>query len=216
MDTEFANSNGVCGVNSYNFGRPLMQTVHYFWTYFRVAEMRGITDFRNFTLDIVLPTGAMGNIVAGYISKKCGLPLNMMNAAVNVNDITHRAFQSGEFHRADEMKMTLSDAINIQVPYNFERLLYYLTGERADLMSSWYKVMETTQKMDVPSEWMEKMRAEFNSARITDERMITSMKKIYEDSGGYVCCPHSSVAMAGAEELGYFGEFKPSIAAVFA
>jgi len=90
MDEDFADEHGVCGVNSYNFGRPLMQMVHYFFTYFKIAKLRGVTDFESFRLDVVVPTGAMGNIVAAYISKKCGLPLHFLCASVNDNDITHR------------------------------------------------------------------------------------------------------------------------------
>jgi hypothetical protein len=66
-------------------------------------------------IDVVLPTGAMGNIVGGYMAKKMGLPLRLMCAGVNANDITHRAFQNGEFHKSPKMIKTLSDAINIQL-----------------------------------------------------------------------------------------------------
>lgn len=69
----------------------------------------------DFVLDIVLPTGAMGNVAGGYMAKKMGLPLGKLCCGVNINDITHRAIQTGKFHRSDSMEKTLSDAINIQV-----------------------------------------------------------------------------------------------------
>jgi threonine synthase len=66
-------------------------------------------------VDIVLPTGAMGNIVGGYMGKLIGVPLGHLCSGVNINDITHRVMESGQFHKSDAMLRTLSDAINIQV-----------------------------------------------------------------------------------------------------
>jgi threonine synthase len=66
-------------------------------------------------VDIVLPTGAMGNIAGGYMAKNMGVPLGMLCAGTNVNDITYRVIQTGEYHKSESMKKTLSDAINIQL-----------------------------------------------------------------------------------------------------
>ncbi len=86
------------------------------WTYLRVAEELGIDpgDVEK-PIDIILPTGAMGNIAGGYMAKKMGLPIRKLCASVNINDITHRAIEKGEFHKSARMEKTLSDAINIQV-----------------------------------------------------------------------------------------------------
>ena len=84
------------------------------WTYLRVIEQvpgKSIGD----EIDIILPTGAMGNIVGGEIARQMGLPIRKFCAAVNANDITHRAMQTGRFHKSDAMIKTLSDAINIQI-----------------------------------------------------------------------------------------------------
>lgn len=75
-----------------------------------------ISSIKTETLvDIILPTGAMGNIAGGYMAKKMGLPIGKLCAGVNINDITHRAIANGKFHRSERMEKTLSDAINIQV-----------------------------------------------------------------------------------------------------
>lgn len=66
-------------------------------------------------IDIILPTGAMGNIAGGYMAKKMGIPINRLCAGVNINDIIHRVINSGKFYKSERMKKTLSDAINIQV-----------------------------------------------------------------------------------------------------
>jgi threonine synthase len=86
------------------------------WTYLRVAEKSGIEPGdANKPIDIILPTGAMGNIAGGYMAKKMGVPIRKLCACVNINDITYRAIEKGEFHKSARMEKTLSDAINIQV-----------------------------------------------------------------------------------------------------
>lgn len=169
--TNEASDNGVCGVNSYNIGRPLMQAVHYvscavsphsFSQQLVCTLTIGLRDdclkgldvssnhgavgkatrrskyvcqpkqntsqkdcflsaavffvlVTDIQLDMVVPTGAMGNLAGGYMVKLMGLPLGKLCAVVNVNDITHRAIQRGEFFKSPGMIKTLSDAINIQV-----------------------------------------------------------------------------------------------------
>jgi threonine synthase len=106
----------TCGINSYNIGRPLMQMVHFIWTYLRVAEdLKLEVGDPNCKVDIVVPTGAMGNLVGGYMAKCMGVPLGTFCAGVNINDVTHTVIQTGNFYRKDVMHMTLSEAINIQM-----------------------------------------------------------------------------------------------------
>merc|ERR1719379_2597539 len=139
-DISFAKKHGLVGINSYNFSRPLAQLVHYFWTYFRVIDNLGLE--LGTLIDIAVPSGALGNLTAAYMAKHMGLPLRQLVAATNANDITHRTITTGKFHRADVMEKTMSEAINIQVPYNMERILYYLTGENKPLVASWMAEME--------------------------------------------------------------------------
>merc|ERR1719235_2719424 len=118
-------------------------------------------------LDIVVPTGAMGNITAGYMAKKMGLPVRRLVAGVNANDITHRTFTKGEFHRSDRMVKTLSDAINIQVPYNMERIFYYLADEDASIVAG----------------WMAEIREVFASRRVDDTRMCAAVRRAVDEHG---------------------------------
>lgn len=71
----------------------------------------------------------MGNIAAGNLSRMCGLPISRFVGGVNINDIVHRGIAHGKYYRELEMKMCLSEAINIQAPYNFERILYWVLGK---------------------------------------------------------------------------------------
>eukprot|EP00977_Amphora_coffeiformis_P023384 scaffold13191_cov178-Amphora_coffeaeformis.AAC.5 len=191
------------GVNSYNIGRPVMQMTHYVWTYLRVMEQTGkVPGDRDAVMDVCLPTGAMGNLTSGFMCACMGIPIGTFVAGVNINDISHRLFQSGAFHRAEMMHRTLSEAINIQVPYNAERLFYYLTDGNAVLIKEWYHQMDTTQKLDLPRQFLTKLQGRFQSARVTDVRMCNTLLRVYQ-SYKYLADPHTAVALDAAHQLGY-------------
>eukprot|EP00532_Pseudo-nitzschia_australis_P013810 CAMPEP_0168209638 /NCGR_PEP_ID=MMETSP0140_2-20121125/2734_1 /TAXON_ID=44445 /ORGANISM="Pseudo-nitzschia australis, Strain 10249 10 AB" /LENGTH=290 /DNA_ID=CAMNT_0008136167 /DNA_START=3 /DNA_END=872 /DNA_ORIENTATION=- len=179
-------------------------------------------DHETFRLDIVIPTGAMGNIAGCYMAKKLGIPFGILSAGVNVNDFTHRAFSTGLVKRPAQgecMKTSLSDAINIQLPYNLERLLYYLTGEDHDQVKSWYNRLEDRSDSASTSgddngrgrglfdlkespEWWTKLQTEFGSAKVNDEELCATMRRVLDDYG-YWIDPHTGVAFAAADKLGY-------------
>jgi len=200
-DRQFAAKHGLCGLNSYNLGRPLAQTVHFFWTYFRTLEQRGLNVGAQ--VDVVVPSGALGNLSAAYMAKKMGLPLGRLVAATNSNDITHRTISAGEFHRSQRMEKTLSDALNIQVPYNMERIFYYLTGEDHSLVSTWMQEMEHSGQLNLPAPWLTKMQEEFSSSRVDDQAMCAAVRTAVEQHG-YLADPHTAVALAAAGRL--YGE----------
>lgn len=192
-----------------------MQMVLYIWTYLRLAEKEnwfsgyqqenGSLDTAP-SLNLILPTGAMGNIVAGFMMQRMGLPIATFVAAVNINDITHQAFTTGAFHRSNNsetpMHRTLSEAINIQVPYNFERLLYYLTDCNDALVKSWYDGLAATGRIDLDDVWLTKLQSTFRSARVTDEQMCQAAARVYADYQ-YLADPHTAVAFSAAYQLGY-------------
>ena len=152
-------------------------------------------------IDIVVPAGALGNTTAAYMSKKMGLPLGKICVGTNVNDVTHRAIQTGKFHRSDEMKQTLSEAITIQVPYNFERVLYFLTDGDDALLRRWMTEMDATSQLDIEKRWLDKLQDEFASARITDDEMCFATQRA-KDKLNYIIDPHTAVAFAAADKLG--------------
>jgi threonine synthase len=166
----------------------------------------------------------MGNIAGGEIARQMGLPIRKFCAAVNANDITHRVMQTGRFHKSDAMIKTLSDAINIQIvsssfnassrkttlsndlmirqPYNFERLLFYLTDGDHKLVHDWMTIVDRTAKLDLDNTWVEKLQLKFDSARVSDNEMCQIMKQV-RDQFNYFADPHTSVALAAAKTLGY-------------
>lgn len=194
-DRAFALRHGLCGINSYNLGRPLAQMVHSFWTYFRVLEALGLET--GAPVDLVLPAGALGNLASACMARQMGLPLRRLVAGTNSNDITHRTFSAGAFHRSERMEKTLSDAINIQVPYNMERIFYYVTGEDSSLVRAWMAEMEQSGRLTLPSRWLSKLQEVFGSCRVDDAPMCETVRRCL-DRHGYLLDPHSAVALAAA------------------
>ena len=197
LDTTFKAQHGLTGVNSYNIIRPLAQQVHYVWLYLRCRELFSCTSF-----DVVVPTGAMGNLAAATFVKNRGVPFDKLCAATNVNDITFRAFAEGDFSRASEMVKTRSDAINIQVPYNFERVLYYALDGDAVATKRAMDTFGETESLKLDDATRASFAKTYRSARIDDATTLEALKRC-RDVHGVMVDPHAAVALAGAAALGY-------------
>ena len=118
-DNNFSNSINMSGVNSINWARIIAQTIYYFYSYFLLKNEKPI----NFSV----PTGNFGDVYAGYLSKKMGLPIDKLIVATNQNDILHRAISNGSYE-IDKVFETISPSMDIQIASNFERLIYDLNN----------------------------------------------------------------------------------------
>ncbi|KAL7532522.1 hypothetical protein ACHAXR_004678 [Thalassiosira sp. AJA248-18] len=209
-ENDTAGGRTFCGINSYNIGRPLVQMIHFVNTASVLITKVSVLCFRKeCMIDMVIPTGAMGNITGGYFAKLMGVPIGMLCAGVNINDITHRVIEKGEFHRK-KIQKTLSDAINIEVPYNFERLAFYATGGNHALIKKWMTKMDQTQQLTLEARWLAQLKKDFRSARVTDDEMCNALRQVH-DTLYYLADPHTAVAMAAAEKLGYAFTDKSSV-----
>jgi threonine synthase len=124
-------------VNSINWSRVLAQIVYYFYAAFRVMERTGAARVR-----FSVPTGNFGDIFAGYLAARMGLPISRLILATNENDILARFFNSGDY-RIGSVRETLSPSMDIQVASNFERYLYYRLGEDSEALG---RVMQSFGK----------------------------------------------------------------------
>ena len=210
MDADFAARHGLCGINSYNVCRPLAQMVHYVWTYVRCCQSlerwNGPSPTETMVLDVLVPTGAMGNLAAATFAKVRGVPLGELCVACNCNDVSHRAVSAGDFSKAPgDMLKTLSDAINIQLPYNFERVLYYAHDRDATRTRCAMAEVEATGGVRLAAEAVAALASRgYRSARVTDDRMLSALRD-FREQRGYVADPHTAVALAaGRDSLGYF------------
>ena len=121
-DLEFSKSINMSGVNSINWARIIAQTVYYFYSYFKLDKE---------TVSFSVPTGNFGDVFAGYLAKKMGLPISKLIVATNENDILHRAISKGDYV-SREVKETLSPSMDIQLASNFERLIYYINNSDSE------------------------------------------------------------------------------------
>ncbi len=189
-DADFRNSVKLAGVNSINWARVMAQVVYYFTTAVALGAPHRKISF-------TVPTGNFGDIFAGYVAKRMGLPIDRLVIATNQNDILHRTLQSGA-HTKEGVMPSISPSMDIQVSSNFERLLFDLydrEGEAIDQLMG-----ELGQGGFALSQGaLERLRAEFDSGACSEEETSATIKAMME-STGELLCPHSAVAVKVALE----------------
>jgi threonine synthase len=143
-------------VNSINWARILAQIVYYVYSYFRAKEL-GIEN-----VSFSVPTGNFGDILAGFYAKKLGLPIEKLIVATNENDILHRFFSTGKYHR-QQIAHTNTPSMDICVSSNFERYLFALCGEDHDILRGWMLDFEKTGKLTINGDFLRKAQREMSS-----------------------------------------------------
>jgi len=188
-DADYVNTHHLCSINSINWARILVQISHYFYCYFQMAEKVGDK------VEIICPTGACGNIASGYVAYEMGLPIEMV-AAVTPNDIVHRTFSNGDFSLSENVLQTWASAMDIQVPYNVERMILMATQLNNERVRDMMAVFESESQTKIPEDILQKMReVVVDTKAYTNDQMIDTMKKCYEENA-YIICPHTAVGMA--------------------
>ena len=190
-DLEFSNSINLSGVNSINWARIMAQVVYYFYSYFRLNKK---------TISFSVPTGNFGDIFAGFISKKMGLPIDKLIVATNENDILHRAITKGDYI-SKKVKETISPSMDIQLASNFERLIYYINNSdskiTADIMK---KIKQNTYQIDKPS--LEIIKKDFLSESCNEKEILSIIKQTYEENN-VILDPHTAVGVGAAKKLSF-------------
>ncbi|MFK7934974.1 MAG: threonine synthase [Saprospiraceae bacterium] len=183
----------LSSVNSINWGRVMMQTVHYFYGYLQVVDQIGER------LHMVVPSGAFGNLCAGGLARKMGLPVTTLVAANNPNACIHRIFSEGVFSKKALIE-TESSAIDILIPYNFWRYLYFCVDEDGAKIKAWLAEFAATGNVIFDAETVAAYQKGFLSHSCSDEATLATIKAVY-DVEGYILDPHSAVAVAASEKL---------------
>ncbi|XP_030683184.1 threonine synthase-like 2 isoform X8 [Nomascus leucogenys] len=148
-DVAFVKKHNLMSLNSINWSRVLVQMAHHFFAYFQCTPSLDMHPLP--LVEVVVPTGAAGNLVAGCIAQKIGLPIRLV-VAVNRNDIIHRTVQQGDFSLSEAVKSTLASAMDIQVPYNMERVFWLLSGSDSQVTRALMEQFERTQSVNLPKE----------------------------------------------------------------
>ena len=192
-DVNFRDSLRLTAVNSINWARVAAQTVYYFTT----AAFLGTRDR---TPSFSVPTGNFGDIFAGYVAKKMGLPINKLIVATNENDILHRAISKGDYI-SKEVKETSSPSMDIQLASNFERLIYYVNNSdskiTADIMK---KIKQNTYQIDKSS--LEIIQKDFLSESCNEKETLDIIKKTYQENN-MILDPHTAVGVGAAKKLSF-------------
>ncbi|XP_065192424.1 threonine synthase-like 2 [Sycon ciliatum] len=191
-DLALVNEYGLCSINSINVGRVLFQCVHYIYFYLKVCG-----DDLERRLPVYIPTGAAGHITAGCIARRLtGLDIQLI-ACVNENDIMHRWLETGVFQVSSAVMPTSSNAMDIQVPYNIERLLFYLSDGDCALVKSLMDDLDKKGLFVTPPALRERASLFMTSRRVTEAERMSTMKEV-SDRHSYVLCPHSAIAVKAA------------------
>ena len=190
-DEKFSKAINMSGVNSINWARIIAQSVYYFYAYFKVGNGK--------PLSFCVPTGNFGDIYAGYLAKKLGLPIDKLIVATNKNDILHRAISGGDYTQK-KVEETNTPSMDIQIASNFERLLYDVkdcdSEVTKDVMS---KIKNNSYKIDKND--LDKIKKNFVSEML-DENETVEMIKTINNEHKIVVDPHTAVGIGAARKLG--------------
>ena len=194
-DTDYKNllnSNNyiLSSANSINIGRLLPQIVYYFYGYLNMLKENSIKE--NEKINIVVPTGNFGNILAAYYAGKMGLPVNKLICASNENNVLFDFINTGIYDTEREFKITSSPSMDILISSNLERLIYYISGEREDIVSDLMGKLSRDGKYEISADMKEALE-DFHSGFADDKKTSDTIKKAYKDFN-YVMDTHTAVA----------------------
>ncbi len=190
-DFAFRDEVRLAGVNSINWARVLAQVVYYFTAAVSLGAPHREIDF-------TVPTGNFGDIFAGYIARRMGLPIGRLVIATNLNDILHRALETG-IYETRGVKPSISPSMDIQVSSNFERALFDALGREGEAVAQLMDELKATGRFTIPQGALEALREVFASGRASEEETTATIRRLYE-STGQILCPHSAVGAKVALE----------------
>ena len=196
-DKKFSKSINMSGVNSINWARIIAQTVYYFYSYFQICKL-------NEKINFSVPTGNFGDVYAGYLSKKMGLPIDKLIVATNQNDILHRAISKGKYE-TNSVVETLSPSMDIQVASNFERLIYDLNEQSADKTNKIMQEIKIKKKYLIEKKELTKIKEDFLSESVSEEELLFCIKKVYENYK-MIIDPHTAVGLRALEKINLNGK----------
>ena len=195
-DKPFAKEIKMSGVNSINWARIIAQSVYYFYSYFLVDDNEKPINFS-------VPTGNFGDVYAGYLAKKIGLPINKFIVATNQNDILHRAISKGNYD-IENVSETITPSMDIQIASNFERLIYDLKDHSDKKTNEVMKNIKEKGKYIIDNESLDKINIDFLSSRMDENEVLETIKNVYENFN-IVLDPHSAIGYGAFDKVNLNG-----------
>jgi threonine synthase len=180
---------GLSGVNSINWARILAQITYYFTAAVSLGGPHRAVAFS-------VPTGNFGDIFAGYVAKRMGLPIDLLTIATNSNDILVRALASGQY-RPHGVVATQSPSMDIQVSSNFERLIFEANERDASKVCDAMAHLSAHRQFEIAAAPLARIRSDFAAAAVLESETTEEMQKTYRTTG-LVIDPHTAVGVAAA------------------
>ena len=190
-DFEFRDGVKLAGVNSINWARVLAQVVYYF----TAATALG-TPHRK--ISFTVPTGNFGDIFAGYIARRMGLPIEQLIVATNQNDILHRCL-TGQGYYKGETQPSISPSMDIQVSSNFERALYFAYDQDSAAVSHLMEELKTGGGFEVSQGALQALQEIYASGRVSEEETLAQIATT-RAATGEIICPHTAIGVKVAED----------------
>lgn len=191
-DPDFAGRYRLAAVNSINWARLMLQVVYYFYAAVRLGAPDRPVNFS-------VPTGNFGDVFAGYVASRMGLPIGKLVVATNVNDILHRALSAGDYS-VGVVKATAAPSMDIQVSSNFERLLFDLHGRDPVALTKAMKGFEATHRLDLSSAMQSEAGSLLISKRIDGDGMAQALRWAFAECSQLID-PHTAIGLAAAREV---------------
>ena len=181
----------LVAVNSINWARIMAQIVYYFYAALSLGGPHRPVSFS-------VPTGNFGDIFAGYLAKRMGLPIEQLVIATNSNDILHRCISDND-HSKQPLVHSLSPSMDIMVSSNFERMLFDLHDRDGATIKAMMERFKDGQAMALSEEVLAKARALFSSYRLSDEETVDVIRDVYEKNE-YLLDPHTAIGVQAARK----------------
>ena len=194
-ENEFREKINMSGVNSINWARIICQIVYYFYAAFKI-------DKQNISFSV--PTGNFGDIYAGYMAKKMGLPIDKLIVATNENDILQRVINTGEY-KPGKVKPSLSPSMDIQISSNFERLLFDIVGKDDKKVTLLMNNLSKKGFFNLDKEAVKIIKKDFCAKKINDQETLSIIKNTNSESN-FVLDPHTAIALGAVKKIDNLSE----------
>ena len=178
--------------NSINIGRLVPQVVYYVYAYVKLLEEGKISDGEK--INVVVPTGNFGNILAAFYAKNMGVPIGKLVCASNENKVLYDFFVTGTYDRNREFMLTSSPSMDILISSNLERLIYRIAGNDAKVNAELMKSLSTNGSYEITQQMKEQL-ADFYGNYADERETAQRIKEMYENTG-YILDTHTAVASA--------------------
>ena len=189
-ENTFREKINMSGVNSINWARIICQIVYYFYSYYKLQNKK---------VSFAVPTGNFGDVFAGYVAKKMGLPIEKLIVATNENDILERVINTGEY-KPTKVKQSLSPSMDVQISSNFERLLFYVVKEDDKQVSLFMNDLKSKGSFLLNKEQIAFIKKDFSAKKINDKETIEIIKNFSKEYN-FVIDPHTATAVGASKDI---------------